>query len=123
MRDLPYLLFDVFTSEPFGCNPLAVVPDADGIPTELMQKIAAEFNYSETTFVFPAERGHTRKVRIFTPTTEVPFAGHPNVVTAFTLASIGELGEKIKREYNMGRTGLLLGIFKKNANSTNESLI
>ena len=58
-----------------------------------MQQITREFNYSESTFVFPAEDGHTRKVRIFTPTTEVPFAGHPNIGTAFTLASIGELGE------------------------------
>ncbi|MFT7587795.1 MAG: trans-2,3-dihydro-3-hydroxyanthranilate isomerase [Cellvibrionaceae bacterium] len=84
---------DVFTDTRFGGNPLAVFPDATGLSAEQMQKIAREINYSESTFVFPAEHGHTRKVRIFTPMTEVPFAGHPNVGTAFVLASIGELGE------------------------------
>jgi trans-2,3-dihydro-3-hydroxyanthranilate isomerase len=58
-----------------------------------MQQIAREFNYSETAFVFPPEAGHTRKVRLFTPAREVPFAGHPNVGTAFVLASIGDLGD------------------------------
>ena len=57
-----------------------------------MQQVAREFNYSETTFVLPAEHGHDRRVRIFTPSREVPFAGHPNVGTAFVLASSGELG-------------------------------
>ena len=56
-----------------------------------MQKIAREFNLTETTFVFPPEAGHTRKVRIFTPTTEVPFAGHPNIGTAFALATAGRV--------------------------------
>lgn len=84
---------DVFTDTRFGGNPLAVFPDASGLSAEQMQKIAREINYSETTFVFPAEQGNTRKVRIFTPMIEVPFAGHPNVGTAFTLATIGELGE------------------------------
>lgn len=88
-----YYTCDVFTDTRFGGNQLAVIPDAAGLTAEQMQNIAAEFNYSESTFVFPAEQGHTRKVRIFTPTMEVPFAGHPNVGTAFTLASIGELGE------------------------------
>jgi trans-2,3-dihydro-3-hydroxyanthranilate isomerase len=58
-----------------------------------MQQIAREFNFSETTFVFPPKAGHTRQVRIFTPAREIPFAGHPNVGTAFVLASIGEFGE------------------------------
>jgi trans-2,3-dihydro-3-hydroxyanthranilate isomerase len=58
-----------------------------------MQQIAREFNFSETTFVFPPKAGHTRHVRIFTPVREIPFAGHPNVGTAFVLASIGEFGE------------------------------
>ena len=88
-----YFICDVFTEERFGGNPLAVFPWAEGLTPELMQKIAREFNFSESTFVFPAEQGHTRRVRIFTPTIEVPFAGHPNIGTAFTLASIGELGE------------------------------
>jgi trans-2,3-dihydro-3-hydroxyanthranilate isomerase len=57
-----------------------------------MQQIAREFNFSETTFVFPSEAGHTRRVRIFTPTAELPFAGHPNIGTAFVLATAGEFG-------------------------------
>jgi len=72
---------------------LAVLPQADGLSSEQMQQIAREFNFSETTFVFPPKAGHTRHVRIFTPAREIPFAGHPNVGTAFVLASIGEFGE------------------------------
>ena len=56
-----------------------------------MQDIAREFNFSETTFVLPAEHGNTCRVRIFTPAREIPFAGHPNVGTAFTLATAGEI--------------------------------
>jgi len=88
-----YYTCDVFTETRFGGNPLAVFPSADGLSDLQMQQIAREFNLSETSFVFPPEQGHTRKVRIFTPTQELPFAGHPNVGTAFILASIGELGE------------------------------
>jgi trans-2,3-dihydro-3-hydroxyanthranilate isomerase len=84
---------DVFTHQRFGGNPLAVLPQASGLSGEQMQRIAREFNYSETTFVLPAEAGHTRRVRIFTPFDEIPFAGHPNVGTAFVLAATGELGE------------------------------
>ena len=83
---------DVFTDTRFGGNPLAVLPKAEGLSSQEMQQIAREFNYSESTFVLPSESGHTRNVRIFTPSQEVPFAGHPNIGTAFTLASIGELG-------------------------------
>lgn len=87
-----YFLCDVFTDTRFGGNQLAVLPEASGLSDRQMQQIAREFNFSESTFVFPAEAGHTRKVRIFTPTTEVPFAGHPNVGTAFVLATAGEFG-------------------------------
>ena len=83
---------DVFTETRFGGNPLAVLPDAEGLSSRQMQQIAREFNYSESTFVLPPKQGHTRRVRIFTPTQEIPFAGHPNVGTAFVLASTGELG-------------------------------
>jgi trans-2,3-dihydro-3-hydroxyanthranilate isomerase len=93
VRKLRYFTCDVFTEQRFGGNPLAVLPEAEGLADEAMQQIAREFNFSETTFVFPPERGHTRKVRIFTPSIEVPFAGHPNVGTAFVLAHAGELGE------------------------------
>src|SRR5258705_2939574 len=92
MASYRYYTCDVFTDTRFGGNPLAVLPHADGLSDADMQRIAREFNFSETSFVFPAEAGHTRKVRIFTPTTEVPFAGHPNIGTAFILATAGELG-------------------------------
>jgi len=88
-----YYTCDVFTETRFGGNQLAVLPQALGLSTQQMQQIAREFNFSETTFVFPAKAGHTRHVRIFTPAREIPFAGHPNVGTAFVLASAGELGE------------------------------
>ena len=87
-----YYICDVFTDTRFGGNQLAVLPKADGLSDEQMQQIAQEFNFSESTFVFPAEKGHSRKVRIFTPTTEVPFAGHPNIGTAFVLVIAGEFG-------------------------------
>ncbi len=82
-----YVTVDVFTDRMFGGNPLAVVLDAAGLSTREMQAVAREFNYSETTFVLPPETSaNTAAVRIFTPRTEVPFAGHPNVGTAFVLA-------------------------------------
>lgn len=87
-----YFICDVFTEQRFGGNPLAVLPEAAGLSREQMQQIASEFNFSESTFVFAAETGQTRKVRIFTPKTEIPFAGHPNIGTAFVLAKAGELG-------------------------------
>lgn len=81
---------DVFTQTRFGGNPLAVVLEADDLTTAQMQAIAREFNYSESSFVLrPSDPAHTARVRIFTPTVEVPFAGHPNVGTAFVLASAG----------------------------------
>jgi trans-2,3-dihydro-3-hydroxyanthranilate isomerase len=83
---------DVFTNCLHGGNPLAVVPDARGLSERQMLAITREFNYSETVFVFPPESSaNTRKVRIFTPAGEVPFAGHPTVGCAFVLASIGEI--------------------------------
>ena len=87
-----YYICDVFTEQRFAGNPLAVLPHAEGLTDMQMQQIAREFNFSESTFVLPPEAGHTRRVRIFTPSTELPFAGHPNIGTAFVLASIGELG-------------------------------
>jgi trans-2,3-dihydro-3-hydroxyanthranilate isomerase len=82
-----YATTDVFTDRMFGGNPLAVVLDAGGLSSGQMQSMALEFNYSETTFVLPPDDpAHTAKVRIFTPRIEVPFAGHPNVGTAFVVA-------------------------------------
>jgi trans-2,3-dihydro-3-hydroxyanthranilate isomerase len=83
-----YVTADVFTDRPFGGNPLAVVLDAEGLSTAEMQAIAREFNYSETTFVLPPrDAAHDAEVRIFTVNSEIPFAGHPNVGTAFVLAT------------------------------------
>jgi trans-2,3-dihydro-3-hydroxyanthranilate isomerase len=82
-----YVTVDVFTAEVFGGNPLAVVLDAEGLTAAQMQSVATEFNYAETTFVLPPrETGHSAHVRIFTPRTEVPFAGHPNIGTAVVFA-------------------------------------
>jgi trans-2,3-dihydro-3-hydroxyanthranilate isomerase len=88
-----YYTCDVFTKTRFGGNPLAVLPRADGLTDHQMQQIAREFNFSESAFVFPSKAGGTRALRIFTPAREVPFAGHPNVGTAFVLASTGVFGE------------------------------
>lgn len=83
-----YAVADVFTDQPFLGNPVAVVLDAEDLSTEQMQRIAVEFGYSETTFVLPPEdAAHTARVRIFTPSREIPFAGHPNVGTAYVLAT------------------------------------
>jgi trans-2,3-dihydro-3-hydroxyanthranilate isomerase len=91
-----FVTLDVFTDRMFGGNPLAVLPDARGLTTEQMQAIAREFNYSETTFVLPPEdEDNTRKVRIFTRMSEIPFAGHPNVGTAVALARLDLLGEVV----------------------------
>lgn len=88
---LRYHVLDVFTDRAFGGNPLAVVFDGEHLDGEVMQRIAAEFNLSETVFVLPPTAPQaTHRVRIFTPRAELPFAGHPTVGTAFLLASIGE---------------------------------
>ena len=83
-----YVVLDVFTDTPFAGNPLAVVTDGEGLTTEQMQTIAMEFNLSETTFISPPEdAANTARVRIFTPSQELPFAGHPTVGTAIQLAT------------------------------------
>lgn len=85
-------IVDVFTSSAFGGNQLAVVPEASGLSAEGMQRIAREFNFSETTFVLPpADPNSTRRVRIFSPKGEMPFAGHPNVGTACALVMRGHV--------------------------------
>ncbi|MEX2282675.1 MAG: PhzF family phenazine biosynthesis protein [Gemmatimonadota bacterium] len=84
-RSFRFHTLDVFTTSRFGGNPLAVVPDADGLTSDEMQSIAREFNLSETTFVLPPQAGGTQRVRIFTPAAELPFAGHPTVGTALLL--------------------------------------
>jgi trans-2,3-dihydro-3-hydroxyanthranilate isomerase len=112
---------DVFTDRIFGGNPLAVFPDAGKLPDEMLQSIALELNLSETVFVYPpADAAHTRRVRIFTPAAELPFAGHPTVGCAFALAALGEIelaGEaRIVLEEGVGPVPVLIrGTFKKPA--------
>jgi trans-2,3-dihydro-3-hydroxyanthranilate isomerase len=88
-RSYRFATADVFTGRQFGGNPLAVVLDARGLSSEEMLAITREFNYSESTFVLPAERGGACRVRIFTPGGEIPFAGHPTVGTAHVLVALG----------------------------------
>jgi trans-2,3-dihydro-3-hydroxyanthranilate isomerase len=89
-RSYRYLHYDVFTDHVFGGNQLAVVLDGRGLADETMQAIAKEMNFSETTFVLPPDRPDTDvRMRIFTPTEELPIAGHPTIGTAFALARSG----------------------------------
>ncbi|MFE4238253.1 PhzF family phenazine biosynthesis protein [Peribacillus butanolivorans] len=90
MKKYEYTLVDVFTTESFGGNQLAVFEDAEGLTTKMMQVLANELNLSETAFVFSASEPHkTKKVRIFTPKLELPMAGHPTIGTATVLAAKG----------------------------------
>lgn len=87
---MDYVVYDVFTDTRFGGNQLAVFPDATGLPEASLQSITREFNFSEVTFVYPpANPAHTARVRIFTPTSEVAFAGHPTIGTAIALHDRG----------------------------------
>lgn len=86
-----FTLIDVFTSRPFGGNQLAVFTDAAGLDDAEMQELAHEMNFSESTFVMPAESNGSRRVRIFTPKRELPMAGHPTVGTTWVLASHGQI--------------------------------
>jgi trans-2,3-dihydro-3-hydroxyanthranilate isomerase len=96
-----YVLADVFTDRPLEGNGLAVFTDAREIPEALLQPLAREMNLSETVFVYPAEgEGHAR-MRIFTPVSELPFAGHPVLGTAFVLAGPLQLPE-IRLETGVG---------------------
>ncbi|HEY2488964.1 MAG TPA: PhzF family phenazine biosynthesis protein [Streptosporangiaceae bacterium] len=81
----PYVIVDVFTGTPLEGNPLAVFTEADGLPPDRMQKVAREMNLSETVFVLSPAAGGDARIRIFTPATELPFAGHPTLGTAFVL--------------------------------------
>lgn len=106
---LPYELWDVFTTEPFAGNPLAVVPDASGLSDAQMQRIANEFNLSETSFVLPSERADAR-ARYFTPAHELPMAGHPSVGTVYALDARGAFAgkDKVTLELNVGPVKMTL---------------
>lgn len=104
-----YAILDVFTATPLEGNQLAVVLDADGLDDGAMQRIAREFGLAETVFVFPAANSvHAANLRIFTPTLEMPFAGHPTVGTAVLLAM-----EKVKEPGSGSERDLLLILEEK----------
>ncbi|MBE9222329.1 PhzF family phenazine biosynthesis protein [Cyanobacterium stanieri LEGE 03274] len=98
---MKFYTLDVFTNQIFSGNQLAVFPEVKDLSDEIMQKIAVEFNFSETVFVFDDEKADFR-LRIFTPGGEIPFAGHPTIGTAFLLAKLGKIdvdgGQVIFRE-------------------------
>jgi trans-2,3-dihydro-3-hydroxyanthranilate isomerase len=96
-----YVVADVFTDTPLQGNQLAVFTDARELPEELLQRLAREINFSETVFVYPPQSDGHAHIRIFTPTAELPFAGHPILGTAFVLAAPLQLGE-IRLEIQSG---------------------
>jgi trans-2,3-dihydro-3-hydroxyanthranilate isomerase len=91
MPTIRYLHLDVFTSTPFEGNQLAVYPEPGTLTPEQMQKIAQEMAFSETTFIYPPERGGDVRMRIFTPGEELPMAGHPTIGSTFALAHEGNI--------------------------------
>lgn len=101
MATYRYVVADVFTDRPLHGNQLAVFTDARGIPEEQLQPLAREMNFSETVFVYTPEQGGHARLRIFTPASELPFAGHPILGTAFVLAGPLQLPE-IRLETGMG---------------------
>lgn len=111
MKEFEFYIVDVFAEELYSGNQLAVFPDADGLSTAEMQRIAGEINYSETTFVSSkAPEGGGYDVRIFTPKTEVPFAGHPVLGTAFVIRQYlqNPMQEKIMLNLKVGQIPVTL---------------
>lgn len=107
MSKYRFYQLDVFTDQIFGGNPLAVFPEADGLDTATMQRLAREMNLSETTFVFPSDQADADfRVRIFTPEQELPFAGHPVVGTQWLLAHLG----KVKLQSPITRVNFALNV-------------
>jgi len=107
MPDFRYVICDVFTDRPLTGNPLAVFTDARGIPDTALQPLAREMNLSETVFVYPPAAGGTARIRIFTPSRELPFAGHPVLGTAFVLAGPLQTG-LVTLETGMGPVPITL---------------
>src|SRR5262245_11931747 len=98
MATLAYLHYDVFTTEPLLGNQLAVFTDGRGLTTERLQAIAREMNFSESTFILPAEHDGTDvRMRIFTPYIEMPMAGHPTIGSTFALAYAGVITPSASR--------------------------
>jgi trans-2,3-dihydro-3-hydroxyanthranilate isomerase len=107
-RSLKFYQADVFTGQPFGGNPVAVFPDAEGLTDDQLQRIAREMNLSETVFVFPpTDPAAAARLRIFTPTQEIPFAGHPVLGTFYVLAHLKRISiqdgiTRVMQECNIG---------------------
>lgn len=107
-RSLKFYQADVFTGQPFGGNPVAVFPDAEGLTDDQLQRIAREMNLSETVFVFPpTDPAAVARLRIFTPTQEIPFAGHPVLGTFYVLAHLKRISiddgiTRVTQECNIG---------------------
>ena len=107
-RSLKFYQADVFTAQPFGGNPVAIFPEAQGLTDDQLQQIAREMNLSETVFVFPpSDPAAVVRLRIFTPTQEIPFAGHPVVGTMHVLAQLGMIATpepitRVVQECNIG---------------------
>ncbi len=108
LRTLKFYQADVFTGQPFGGNPVAVFPNAQGLNDFELQQIAREMNLSETVFVFPpTDQAAVVRLRIFTPTQEIPFAGHPVLGTFYVLAQLGLISvtdgvTRVMQECNIG---------------------
>lgn len=108
MRTRPFAQVDVFTHTPYYGNPVAVVLDADGLDTDTMQRFAHWTNLSETTFVFPPDdAGADYRVRIFTPGSELPFAGHPTLGTAHALIEAGRITPRNGQVVQQSAVGLV----------------
>src|SRR5215475_878311 len=101
MRSYAFRIVNVFAEERLAGNPLAVVEDARGIDDATMQALALQFNLSETTFILPSERASAH-VRIFTPTFEMPFAGHPTLGTAHVVRALGKGGNAVTLDMRAG---------------------
>ena len=125
MRTYRFLNVDVFTQQKFGGNQLAVLIDGRSLNDDTMQQIAQEMNFSETTFILPTENEAANwKVRIFTPSKELPFAGHPVIGTAYVLAQQGmvELTEpktKITLELGIGLVNVEIEVTNQAGGATN----
>jgi len=102
MADFRYVVCDVFTDTPLEGNQLAVFTDARGLGGETMQALAREINFSEVTFVLPAEAGGHAKIRIFTPVKEMPFAGHPTLGSAHVVRDVLQAGDAVTLEMKAG---------------------
>lgn len=118
MRPFPFQLVNVFAESHFGGNPLAVFPDAEGLDDAAMQAIARQFNLSETVFLFPSATAAAR-LRIFTPSYEMPFAGHPTLGSAAVLHRLGRAGGDFVLETQAGPIPLTHrdGVFTLQANA------